>query len=293
MKTEARHTPTQARRYLGLDLAGAKNQKTALATLEYYPKEQKIFLLDVFDRITPHDDQSPDEALLEVISEIQGVPSEVTTLGVNVPLTLPPCIDCVKKTCPLPDSCTVSSVKWMRELTKKSQRSGKAENEGIRILEFTPYTQRPSELWVRYQVMPELETSHRFEVDEALGGNKAPLTARMHFLKRHLPQVALIEAWPKLTIAILASELGIPRRTISNYRQLEEGVHARADILEAMTKRFGIFIYERDLRKLSQSLAAFDAFACAYTALLSDTDRCARVANGFPEKAGWVSYPKL
>ena len=293
MKIEARHPPTSARRFLGLDLAGAKNQKTALATLEYYPKEQKIFLLDVFDRIVPHDGQSSDEALLEVISEIRSIPSEVTTLGVNVPLTLPPCIGCVKKTCPLPSSCNVPSVKWMRELTKKAQRSGKPENEGIRILEFTPYTQRPSELWARYQVMPELEASHRFEVDEALGGNKAPLTARMNFLRRHLPGISLVEAWPKLTIAILANHLGIPRRTISNYRQLEEGVHARADILEALCKRFGIFIYERDLRKLSQSLAAFDAFACAYTALLSDTDRCAKVANGFPEKAGWVSYPKL
>ena len=31
-----------------------------------------------------------------------------------------------------------------------------------------------------------------------------------------------------------------------------------------------IFIYERDIRKLAHSLASFDAFICAYTALLAD-----------------------
>jgi hypothetical protein len=174
----------------------------------------------------------------------------------------------------------------MRDFMKKAAKGGK-NNRG-----FTPYTQRPVELWIRYHVLPELPEGVSFEVDEALGGNKAPLTARMHYLQRYLTEFPLVECWPKLSVAILASELEVPKRVISRYRHLEEGVHARGEILEALVDRHGVFIYERDLRKLSQSLTAFDAFVCAYTALLSDSGRTVKAPSGFPVSSGWVDYPK-
>jgi len=293
LKKEARAAQKERpRRYLGMDLAGAKNQKTALATLEYYPREQKTFLLDVYDRIVPKDEQTGDEALLEVLEELRGGPHEVALLGVNVPLTLPPCAICSRKACSKLGKCGDPAVKWMRDFTRKNARAHRAEPGGIRVRDFTPYTQRPTELYVRYQVMPELEPAQRFEIDESLGGNKAPLTMRMQYLKRYLVGLPVVETWPKLTIALLSRELGISRRMIMSYRRLEEGIHARQEILEAMAKRFGLFIYDRDLRKLSQSLPAFDAFACAYTALLSDTGRCAKVPSGFPDPEGWVHHPK-
>jgi hypothetical protein len=169
-----------------------------------------------------------------------------------------------------------------------SRRSGK-----LKVREFTPYTQRPVELWVRYQVLSKLPEASWFEIDETLGGSKAPLTARMHFLKRHLKHVPLVEVWPKLSIAVMAMQLGLNRRTVASYRQLEQGSHARGEILEAIMEQHGIFIYERDLRKLSQTLASFDAFVCAYTALLSDLDQCTRIPKGFPASTGWVHYPRL
>lgn len=274
------------RRYLGLDLAGAKNQKTALAALEYYPKEQKIFLLDIYDRISAHDEQTGDDALLETIEELK---TGVAKLGVNVPLSLPPCITCTRKTCPRSEKCSVPAVKWMRDLTRKAQRSlGKS----IRVKEFTPYTQRPIELWVRYQILPALSPAHRMEIDEALGGSRAPLTARMHFLKRHLDDIELVEVWPKLSVSLLAQELGIQKRTLSHYRRLEEGVHARAEILETLVEKKGVFIYDRDLKKLAESLPAFDAFFCAYTAYLDDTDQTVKPHSSFPLSSGWLAYPK-
>jgi hypothetical protein len=274
----------ESKRYLGLDLVVEKNQKTALAVLEYYPTENKIFLLDIFERI------AGDQALLEIVEELK---PGISCLGTNVPLDLPPCIPCTRKTCPTPVKCTDPQVKWMRDLTRKIQKSQDFKDSGMKVLEFTPYTQRPIELWIRYQLLPKLPESHRFEVDEALGGNKAPLTARMSFLKRHLHKIPLAEVWPKLAVAIFAQQLGLQKRTVAKYRQLEEGIHAREEIIEELTHRHGIFIYERDVRKLSHSLAAFDAFICAYTALLSDTDRCAEMPHGFPSSTGWVQYPIL
>ena len=272
----------ETRQYLGLELAGAKNQKTALAVLEFYPKEQKVFLLDIFDKIAPDTDKSGDEVLLELIRE-----SRPAKLGVNVPLELTPCVGCVRRTCPLPGKCTVTEVKWMRELSRKAFRQHGKKS----LKEFTPYTQRPVELFIRHQVLPQLPVSHRFEVDEALGGNKAPLAARMGFLLRHLQNFECHEVWPKLSVALLALELGLSRRIVTSYRNLEEGVHSREEILEHLVRDSGVFIYERDIQKLAHSLPAFDAFICAYTILLLDEGRCAERPTGYPPHTGWVAFP--
>lgn len=277
----------ESRRYLGLELAGAKNEKTALAVLEFYPTEQKIFLLDTFDRVVPREDQSGDEALLEMIQEFQ---PGIACMGVNVPLTLPPCIECTKATCPLPGKCKVPSVKWMRNTDLKFTRRPR---EGTRHKPITPYTQRPVELWVKHHVLPDLMVPDLFEIDETLGGNKAPLTARMHFLQRHFKKIKLVETWPKLTVALLAGEARLPKRILESYRHLEQGAQSRMAIIEMLAQHFDLFMYERDQQKLAQSLSAFDALMCAYTALLSDTSRCVRPPSGFPTATGWVEYPAL
>ncbi len=277
-----------SKRYLGLELAGAKNQKTAVAALEYYPKERKIFLLDIFDRIAVEKGQTADEALLALIQELEPPSGTFARLAVNVPLQFPPTMACTRKSCVHGPKCPVPAVKWMHEATRKAQRSGE-----VKALDFTPYTQRPVELWVRYQVMPKLPPVLRFEIDETLGGNKAPLTARMNYLKAHLSRHELCEVWPKLTVATLAAELGIDKRVIQAYRHLEQGIYARETLLEALTEKRGVFIYERDIRKLSQSLTCFDAFICAYTGWLADTGETTHAPSGFPRSSGWVEYPEL
>ena len=164
-------------------------------------------------------------------------------------------------------------VKWMRDQTKRAEKSAELMDAGIRALDFTPYTQRPVELWVRYHVFKDLPVHSRFEIDETLGGNRAPLTARMHYLKGHLRGIELSEIWPKLTVAILGNRLKLPRRILTSYRQLESGAHARMEMLEAWTKEFGLFIYERDQNKLAENLSAFDAFICAFGAMLKGTPK--------------------
>lgn len=279
----------EAQRYLGLELSGAKNQKTSLAVLEYYPREKKTFLLDVFDKIAPHSEENSDEALIDLIYE-ESHGEQVVRMGVNVPLTLPPCITCTPKTCPISKRCGSAASDWMSKYLKKvSRRKGLIQ----RVNPFTPYTQRPIELWARYELLESLPKSHIFEIDETLGGNRAPLAARMHFLKRQLTDFPLIEAWPKLTIALLSARLGLTPRMVSSYRHLEHGAHFREEILISLAKHFEVFIYERDLRKLAQNLTGFDALICAFTALLCDRGECAKIPKDFPESSGWVYYPEV
>jgi hypothetical protein len=274
-----------AQRFLGLELSGAKNHKTALSILEFYPRENKIFLLDIHDRIASHGDQSADETLLELLGESS---AGLAIMGVNVPLTLPPCFSCSSSQCG--SSCRSKSALWMERFSRK--RPGK-KNEII----YTPYTQRPVELWLRYDVLPQVHKTLQFEIDETLGGNRAPLTARMQYLQRRLSVSKVVEktleVLPKLTALRLSLALGLDRRILNRYRKLEEGSHARLQFLEALVERRGVFIYDRDLRKLSHSLTAFDSFLCAYTALLSEQDLCEKPPRGFPVDSGWIQYPAL
>lgn len=283
----------ESKRYLGLELAGAKNQKTSLAVLEFFPREKKIFLLEVYEKIGAVREGSGtkptlitgDESLLQLLNELRQGASK---MGVNIPLDLPPCMGCSRKVCPLPSKCTVPEVKWMRDFTRKQSRGRDSDH---RVYEFTPYTQRPMEIWARYRILSKLTEFDRLEVDEAFGGNKAPLAARMNFLKRHLSWIDLVEVWPKITVAFLAKQLGLNKRVISRYRQLESGNHAREEILDSLAETQGVFIYERDIRKLASNLAAFDAFVCAYTALISDLDQCVKPPLGFPTSSEWLRYP--
>ena len=276
---------------MGLDLSGAKNQKTVIAALEFYPREKKIFLLDLYDKIAPAvsaAEPSPagsDEGLLELIDElVENLPSKSVKMGVNVPLVLPPCITCTRKKCPLPDKCTVSAVKWMRQFSEDTDNAHKI---------FTPYTQRPVELWLRYEVLEKMNTVKGIDVDETLGGNRAPLSARMHFLQRHLQSLDLLEVWPKLSLLLLARHAGVSRRIIQTYRHLEEGLTAREELLDVIAETFQVFVYERDIRKLSQNLAAFDAFICALTALLAAQGLCEKMPAHFPHSSGWIHIPQL
>jgi len=283
-----------SKRYLGLDLSGAKNAKTTIAVLEYYPKERKVFVLDIHAGIGADETSSSDEALIQTITDHADEHPDLK-MGINVPLTLPPCIHCTRKSCPLPESCTVPDVRWMRTCRSKHKISSKKSTSKriARMKEyFTPYTQRPVELWLKNEVLPQLPPKIRFEIDETLGGNKAPLTGRMHFLKFHLEKYEKHEVLPKLTIALLMPFLKLSNRTLSQYRQLDDGIHARETILSRMSETMDIFIYDRDVKKITQNLNAFDAFISAYTVLLYDRNECVAPPRSFPLASGWVRYPK-
>ncbi len=276
------------KRYLGLELSGAKNAKTTLATLEYYPKEKKVFLLDVHTGIGADATKDSDEVLIETLHDhADGHPD--FKIGVNVPLTLPPCFTCTRKAC-ASEGCSAPEVKWMRTLpqTRRPVSKKTAKQKSF----FTPYTQRPIELWLKHEVISKLPERARFEIDETLGGNKAPLTARMHYLQRHLKGMEMHEVLPKLTVALLMPKLKITLKQIQNYRKMEEGAEARQIILEKMCDQLDLFIYDRDMKKLTQSLGAFDAFLCAYTILLYDRNECVNPPRSFPMASGWVRYPK-
>jgi hypothetical protein len=276
------------KRYLGLELSGAKNAKTTLAVLEYYPREKKVFVLDIHSGIGADANGNSDEALIQTIQDHANDHPSVK-LGVNVPLTLPPSFLPAKKGQSPLDSL---EVKWMQSHFTKKQNPPTSKRTAKLKDFFTPYTQRPIEIWLKNEVLAKIPQKLRFEIDETLGGNKAPLTARMQFLKHYLTEYELHEVLPKLTAVLLMPSLKLSQKTLMQYRQLEDGVSARQTILDRMSETAGIFIYDRDQKKITQNLNAFDAFLCAYTVLLHDRNDCVTPPKHFPLKSGWIRYPK-
>jgi hypothetical protein len=273
------------RTYLGLDLSGAKNQKTTLAVLQYYPKEAKTFLLDLHSGIGGEGDHSSDQVLLEILDEILGDAGRggKIRMGVNVPMTLPPCFGCDGNRCRKKKACSSPDSVWATDLLKRLR----AKSRG-----FTAYTQRPVEIWLRHVFLPGLPQRLRFEIDETMGGNRAPLTARMMFLGKVLRSVSISETLPKLSAAVLGEKAGLPVRMLENLRDLDEGASAREELLTAIAKKFDIFVYDRDFRRISQNLSCFDAFFSALTVVLADRGACEKPPRHFPVSSGWIEVPR-
>jgi hypothetical protein len=269
------------KRFIGLDLTGAKNSKTTIAVLEFFPREKKLFVLDVQGGIGPEPEHSGDAVLTETLIE-HAENHENPILSVNSALTLPPCIQCTRKVCN--KECASPEVKWMRTFAK---------NNGMSQT-FTPYTQRPVELFLKHWITNHLPERLCFEIDETLGGNRAPLSARMNFLKRSLEdRFELQECHSKLSAVLLGLEFKIPHRVLERYRSLEEGVSAREDLLHQLMDRLNLFIYERDRKKLAEHLNSFDAFICATSAWIASERGQIKAPKGFLLSSGWITIPQL
>jgi hypothetical protein len=180
---------------------------------------------------------------------------------------------------------------WV-ESARRDQKENRTNPAYPTVRDFTPYTQRAVELFVRYSHAPEFLDQPFLESEETLGSNLAPLAARMHYLKGFLKDVPLLETWPKLDILLFGKKYKIRRQTIENYRKPEVGEAARAEILDILSNELGIFLYDRDIQTITQSLTAFDGFICAIAGLLQDLGQTVSYPDGFPKTASKIVIPK-
>lgn len=272
-------------RVFGLSLGGARSDRTCVTVLDFYSRDEKsnekAFVVDVFDSIGQNSELDGDQALLKLFGDLlQERPIEV--LGVDAPLTLPPCFLSCEASCTGYQKCKRPEVRWMRNQFLRARQ----KNKGIRG--FTPYLQRPVDLYFRYRI-PDKELFK----DDTLGANHAPQAARMQYLKRHLSsdKFALIEVWPKLVLFSLQKELKLTRRESTSYRNVEEGAGIREKLLEKISEKYHVFVYERDASKLLSSVPAFDSFICAFVALQYNLGRVVDFKHDLPLKSGWIQIP--
>ena len=198
-------------------------------------------------------------------------------LAFDAPLNLPLCVDC-PHFCGGYETCQEPQVKWMRKfyqaLPKKKPRKI-----------FTPYTQRPVDLY-----LSEIEDEN-LEVQHALGANLAPLTARAMFLKKRMTMPCL-EVFPKLAVWRLGQELKLNKTHLRSHRNSVGGNEARSAFLNALSEKAGLFLYQQDQKALCDNPHAFDALICAWVGFLKDNSKTELPPEDFPEAAAWVEFPR-
>jgi len=264
--------------YYGISLGGGKGDKTCLSILEYFPDEDKLFLSDLFPNIKQKQNHSSDSQLLDLIEQHK---KNLKLVGVDTPLTLPPCTNCRLK-CPGHEKCSVPEVRWMwaRYLRKSKGMDKKRPNRM-----FTPYTERCTEQYLQDQIDTELATDH------VLGANRAPLTMRSRYIKKRLQKVKLKEVQTRIAFFRLGKELGLRKTLRKGYRQMVKGEEARLLFLEKMSDNDLCFFYHRDFQAMVKDLNAFDSFLTALACFLDDLGACEKMPKGFPSKSDWPLFP--
>ena len=259
----------------GVALSGGKTDKTSVATLEYFTKENKIFLHGLVSKIKTDKSQTADDKLVTLLSKHK----DTKYIALNSPLALPKCINC-KLRCPGIKKCKEPEILWQwsahQEITKKKKKKKV----------FTPYTQRCSEVYIS-DLLEE-----KFDVPHAMGANYAPLLARALFIKRRL-KTKVIEAYPKLSLWRVGRSLRIQKSYLRFYKHSINGEEIRESIINQFIKSEVCFIYEEDKRVLIEDHQSFDAFICALTAVLKYKKQVESRPKGFPAKESWIEVPQI
>ena len=260
-------------RSLGLELAGGKNSRSAVAVLDFFPRSERLIVSEIVsNRLHPAGDPLGDESLVADLKEMARKSKGLAGLGVSGPISLPPLFD-PKKT----PAAVKSEVQWMSRLWESLEPKPRP---------FAHYLQRPSEVWLRHK------TPDRFGIGDGLGSNCAPLAARLNYLRKRLPS-PLLETYPRGAVLRLVKSLGVHRSLATLHSDLERGVEMREDFFRQLLKKVPrIFIYEGDLEAMILNLNQFYAFVSALTVFLRAREQTDTAPRGFPRSATWIHLPK-
>lgn len=251
----------KSQRYLGLQLGGSR--RTAVVCLDYFPAQGKVFLVENKARLHGTNEETADELLLRTVNGLGP-----DAIGVDAPLTFPPCLICEEASCPGAQACPKESVRWMREESERRHWS-KAKMP-------PPYTHRPVDLLMRGRWQDDSPLP--VPVEEAFGSGRAPLTARMSYLRRRFTTQKFLEVSPRFALMGIADWYDISVRELRRCRDLEYGAENRFTILNKIAEKSDIpdlphiFLYMTDVVSIAKDLSAFDAFLCAVMALFESLD---------------------
>lgn len=261
--------------FVGVSVSGGKSDKTWISCLEFYPDQNKIFLSKLDGDLGSQEHSSGDSKIYEYIKNLG---PNLNSVGFDAPLSLPKCMRCQLK-CPGYEVCLEPEIEWMRTAylaDKKKTRPKKF---------FTPYTQRPADMYWAQRFS-------QLEVQEALGSNLAPLTARSLFLSRRL-QSPLLEVSTRIAVWLLGQKLKIAKTQLRIFRNSIGGEEARSLFLKTLLEKEDIFLYVQDHKNIIRNLSAFESFITAYLVFLNHQGACESQPKDFPPGETWPLVPRL
>jgi hypothetical protein len=241
-----------SKRFLGLELGGSR--RTAVVCLEFQTGDSKVFLVETRAHLHGTREETADEAVIRAVNDLGP-----DLIAVDAPLTFPPCLVCDVAACPGTMGCPKPAVQWMREESER-RRWGKAKFP-------PPYTHRPADLLMRGRWQDD--SPMPIPAEEAFGSGRAPLTARMSYLRKHLTCKNLLEVSPRFALAGLADWYGVSTRELRRSRDVEHGAENRFTILNKIAQISlapglpHLYLYMTDVVALAKDLSSFDALLCA------------------------------
>jgi len=277
------HPKLQLVRLAGVALGGGKTDKTAVAVIEFYPDQKRVFLRSLRERISGsvsgkvvgRDDTTADDVLCEILNHDE---KDLSLIGIDAPLQMPKCVRC-RLVCPGLKECREPEIKWLRDIHRRRERVKRPNKM------FTPYTERAVEVYIANELEEPFHPSH------ALGANAAPLTARADVLKRRLT-TPLIEVYSKLSLWRIGMALNIQKSHLRFHRHAVDSDEARLYILKKLIEKEITFVYQQDLRTMVEQDIAFEAFLCALTAFLKLRGQTEKRPVGFPKDESWIEFPR-
>lgn len=263
-------------RVAGVALGGGKTDKTAVAVIEFFPDQKRVFLRSLRDKVAASGEETGDDMLCRILNREE---RDLALIAIDAPLQMPKCIRCALPVCPGVDLCREPEIRWMRDLHKKRDKTKRPNKM------FTPYTERAVEVYISHHLEEPFHPSH------ALGANAAPLTARADFLRRRI-QAPLIEVYPKLSLWRIGMALNMQKSHLRFHRHAVDSDESRLAILKKLIEKEIAFVYQQDLRLMVETSVAFEAFLAALTAFLRIRGQTERRPTGFPKDEAWIEFPR-
>jgi len=231
--------------YLGLNLGGIKKDKSSLLVLEKYKDHNKVVISNIESKFkNPSANAYPDEILKKQIKSYK----DIKAVGVNFPLTPPPCITCKLK-CPGVKACEVLEVKWLVREYNKANKLSEASLKDRKIP--SPYSERGLD----YLVANLLD--EKFPLEPAFGSSRSSFFGRGQFLMKGLKGIKFIETFPKASLWRLGLRYGMRKSVLRNFYRSELTVENRSLFLDQIEPDF--FIYEEDKESLIHQKGNFEA----------------------------------
>jgi hypothetical protein len=271
---EATPTDPSVHRFIGISLGGGKSDKACLAVMEYYPQHKKVFLSRLIEKIKNEEHISADLKLKEIID---GYGKTLDLIAFDVPFRLPVELrdHHAKENY---DISQAEHIRWMREHTRKLNKNKKPKKT------FTPYTQRCVEMYIA------TELEEPFNIHHAMGANCAPHLARAMYLKRQF-KTPVIEVFPKLSVWRIGRSLGVMKSHLRFHKHAVGGDESRRLILQAVSEKNVVFVYDADVKLMIENNHAFEAFICAFTAYLKFKGKTEPRPTDFPKEEDWIEFP--
>jgi hypothetical protein len=272
--------------YAGIHLSGSNSHKTSIVVVEAQSLLKPMNIAGLYEKIGSRGKLFSDERLVDIL-KLEGPFAEVF---VDCPLSVPPCVACVRAVCPGVVNCEDLSVAYMMALTHKVKAMGLRKKRPI-----NPQSQR---LWDVIQQFNPIDPNLP-AMAPSFSANLVPLVVRARTLQRRLyaaiPNLILKETSLPHAILALCSYLGMDQAFSQQFRNFEDGRSVREEIFNKLVQQKWIEASTdaETRRSIVGSVECFHAFICAFVAVLCDSKLCAERPQNFLPEEGWVYLPKF